>query len=975
MRQSMAFNLEFKITYDELSPSLQDMFKSLQGQITDNRNEITNINMDITDITNEINEINKEITTINNHLTQIDNSITNINKNIQNIENNIDQIEQNITNIEGDITNLGDQITEINNNITIINDKLEEVDPDTISNLDFLNLAPKIGFYQDDTIEVISKYNMNYDILFYPSMTRNNLGEEVIYCGGNDGSPNNYPIKMYIGKRSSDSDELTFYNTPLDIPYLEGKIGEDESLSYSRYADNDWVFVTNGNTSNYKAYIIFTNGYSDSKEWTDGIDVSNIIKDANCDRDASNFILIRYFKEYNTVSLVFYKYTTNKNANGPCIRTYDATTLSLKLEVELEGVFKFLNISDPRSSYAQNERITNCLDPKARSITLSAWTSIFACIWFDKQEFMSLELNAMRYYYYYDADNDGIYEQDTYWGGPHLRLAYKIPLSVAKGTSSSGVYCYNNNKPYLNLTYYNGFANQGKILQNIVYYKWTSMDSNNGYVYLLTSEDTNKTKKFFRIKISECFNHPEEPFYNGIPDSVYTPPNPYRSANTSDSSQWGKFIKQHFCYPNDIHVFYGLSKLGDNTFYVEEFQKIKGFENKNYFEPKPGKYGLMYNCPYISGKFTSCKMTDGSSKLYSCTLTSTGIDVRTITVDKETRYPNYQIVGSLYKSFKVQLSEVAKLLGMNNNYNEYEYYNPIGDYILIFMQNTDSTKLNSMSRKMGICLLKNDGTLIPLIYGDKTSTSVYDCYSNRYSTDAYNNLPNKQASLGVGVGCVMDKYTIYYKVSYQYTSDNYGDGGDCLKLNQNLDGIERLKFVIFKNSRAYSYNVSLFQSIYSGPKWGLTFQMNGWSNNPGWPIYFQKPSISGEGKTYTDDQWFSNILTNSNIYYIYCQSAQGLICYIPSTNIFLGGYYTAITNSIIVNLTANADNYIYLERGDDRDTINAYATTEQLYYEGQRLFSKICVAKITTDEANITNVEYYRINIGYNDYIWNGGGG
>ena len=38
------FNLEYKITYDELSPSLQDMFKSLQNQISDNRNELKNLN-------------------------------------------------------------------------------------------------------------------------------------------------------------------------------------------------------------------------------------------------------------------------------------------------------------------------------------------------------------------------------------------------------------------------------------------------------------------------------------------------------------------------------------------------------------------------------------------------------------------------------------------------------------------------------------------------------------------------------------------------------------------------------------------------------------------------------------------------------------------------------------------------------------------------------------------------------------------
>ena len=48
------FNLEYKITYDELSPSLQDMFKSLQNQISDNRNEINNLNDRCDDIDDRI---------------------------------------------------------------------------------------------------------------------------------------------------------------------------------------------------------------------------------------------------------------------------------------------------------------------------------------------------------------------------------------------------------------------------------------------------------------------------------------------------------------------------------------------------------------------------------------------------------------------------------------------------------------------------------------------------------------------------------------------------------------------------------------------------------------------------------------------------------------------------------------------------------------------------------------------------------
>lgn len=87
------FNLENKITWKELAPSLQAMFKTLQSQITDVKNEVNNINISLGDI--------------NDHLTQIDNSITNIEGDITNINNDISEINNNI-----------EEVTNITNNIT-----------------------------------------------------------------------------------------------------------------------------------------------------------------------------------------------------------------------------------------------------------------------------------------------------------------------------------------------------------------------------------------------------------------------------------------------------------------------------------------------------------------------------------------------------------------------------------------------------------------------------------------------------------------------------------------------------------------------------------------------------------------------------------------------------------------------------------------------------------------------------------------
>lgn len=54
---------------------------------------------------------------------------------------------------------------------------------------DFLNELPKIGYYQEDTIEVLSKYNMNYQVnATSHHITLENNGQEVLYTTANDGS-------------------------------------------------------------------------------------------------------------------------------------------------------------------------------------------------------------------------------------------------------------------------------------------------------------------------------------------------------------------------------------------------------------------------------------------------------------------------------------------------------------------------------------------------------------------------------------------------------------------------------------------------------------------------------------------------------------------------------------------------------------------------------------------------------------------
>lgn len=101
-------------------------------------------------------------------------------------------------------------------------------------------------------------------------------------------------------------------------------------------------------------------------------------------------------------------------------------------------------------------------------------------------------------------------------------------------------------------------------------------------------------------------------------------------------------------------------------------------------------------------------------------------------------------------------------------------------------------------------------------------------------------------------------------------------------------------------------------------------------------------------------------------------TTSGLTATIPTMSIFLGGYFSKITTAIKVTLKANTTNYIYMERdSNDRSKINVSVSQSLTIPEGSRQFSRICVAAITTNASSTTNTKIYRINTGYNDYLFN----
>jgi hypothetical protein len=120
-------------------------------------------------------------------------------------------------------------------------------------------------------------------------------------------------------------------------------------------------------------------------------------------------------------------------------------------------------------------------------------------------------------------------------------------------------------------------------------------------------------------------------------------------------------------------------------------------------------------------------------------------------------------------------------------------------------------------------------------------------------------------------------------------------------------------------------------------------------------IRFSKSFKSGEAEK-TKDQFFEGQYYTANID---LAPGVGLIAYLQPTPIFLGGYYST-SSAEEIPLTANADNYIYLERdASDISKINVVRSTSLI--GGEKGFGRALVSKITTNSEIIIAQEDYPV--------------
>ena len=219
--------------------------------------------------------------------------------------------ENNITDLQNRTTNLETTVNGASGQPSLENRLTSYVDSQ-----DFLNLAPKIGYYQEDIVQVQGTYAISHvdlQMRSAPVITTDNIGREVMYFLGSGGGPNYNKLKFHKAYRDGSSDWI-WYNSDIKI----NGIHKDAIFKGIYGCDNTYVIVK-VNYNGDKFYKINTNYSFDEENWSaeqlDFITSDNQIlvnKGENTyltDGDQvvthEGIIHIRYFIKSNTTAVVY----------------------------------------------------------------------------------------------------------------------------------------------------------------------------------------------------------------------------------------------------------------------------------------------------------------------------------------------------------------------------------------------------------------------------------------------------------------------------------------------------------------------------------------------------------------------------------------------------------------------------------------------------------------------------------------------
>lgn len=449
--------------------------------------------------------------------------------------------------------------------------------------------------------------------------------------------------------------------------------------------------------------------------------------------------------------------------------------------------------------------------------------------------------------------------------------------------------------------------------KNVLYYAYTNQN-NLSLIYRLKTNDRPLNTSF----------------YYASAENIFTPMTP-------DVTPWAKGTDQPIYFSEGLLYFLGSSsKYGNKSVICTEYSNNVN-QPDNYLNFKPNRFWISQ----IEGEdakvrdarcITHIRETETKNRyIYYNGAIAQEIKIEDFTGNDGESYRGKRIIADLPEKTVPTLP---------SNYN---YSLPMGYDVIrgkIYFLATD--KVSADPARQGYYFL--------LVWN--SSTNTFAEYRNLPDLDAYCTA-SKNAMGYVRLNLFSNMFidldgAVYFVPHYQYVGND--GGGEIFKIDLNATPVMKKQRMSVRGDSAGGRIRVLTYDNTMGYNIGLREDRT---------IATSKSLISGQPAK-TKEQFFNG---DTYVFRFNLASTVGLVAYLQSTPIFLGGYFSTV-DARGITLNPNAENFIYLERDSvDRKKVNVLVSNKKI--GGEKGFNRVLISKITTNASNITSQEDYPVAWNY----------
>lgn len=470
---------------------------------------------------------------------------------------------------------------------------------------DFINMAPKIGRYGEDQVQVTASYdisNIEYIHHVAPVMTTDFLDREVMYWVGNGGGPDRAAMglhkaykSLHTGEKNEAATDWSWYNYDIVPACFANK-----NITYEKIygCDNDYLIVQVKEDDVTKFYRIVTNGNFDEQKWTKCQDITIALsgsKIPGTDISYKRLLHVKFFKSWNTIACVWaisndileedWYYITiwscTSNVNNTPTFVWGGGFPGLNKTIQLPAGYRFdessgsvnclspgcptteactVIIAETKSTITIVRYLADCYVYQGNARKLTDVSSVPVVLKLNTTSFFNTNKSLTRTITLVNAQGDFI----PYDGSDYRNRYLELNSAIAPNTGTMFAWPVNN----------------------------MSYDTRNGMVYTIGSNAA-RAIQIRRIALSSYAGTSSENFkYNGLKVAGYVD-----QFKLPDAAYWGKVFGTGCAMWDQIFISCNNSE-GNHFLQIDpnDWQYIKGktdeetqaYQEALYIEPKPG---------------------------------------------------------------------------------------------------------------------------------------------------------------------------------------------------------------------------------------------------------------------------------------------------------------------------------------------------------------------------------------------------